>query len=344
MNQDLQSHVKQMREQGYSDEQIKEQLIRAGWDFEQLNKFFTQNGGVSQESNHNELDRSSLGKIGKFKSSKMIVRASWNLLKKDKEAMWFPIFSSVFNLLFLIIIAGVFVLTVLNGSFESLEAYSENNTLSMVEIIFLFVIYFVSFFITVFFEIGIIAIVHGRINGKNLTFKDGIKVALSRINKILIWSFLSALVGVILREIIERSKLLTRILVAIIGTTWSITTFFIVPVIALEDLSIKKSFGKSIFVIKKTWGETLIVNIGVGIYFGLLALLGVVIFLSSLFTGSLPIILIFGILLILYFLALMIIYSTLSTIFKFVLYEYASRGIVPPGFPPELLRRAFKKR
>lgn len=330
-----------MHEQGYSDAQIKEQLIKSGWEYSVVDAYFQKN--TSKPKIQKKVGKS--GKIGKFRGSKMVVRASWNLLKQDKEAMWFPILSVITNFLFLILIFILFFFTVAGGTLEGLGIYMENETASIINYAFLFVIYFTIFFIVSFFEIGIVALAHGRVSGKDLTFKDGLKFASSRIGKIFIWSLLSASIGIILRIIFERSRLLIKIVALIIGAAWSITTYFIIPVIAIEDLSIKESFKKSVFVIKKTWGESIIVNIGVSLFFGLLGFAGFLVFVLSIFMANSGLVMIVtGILLVIYLFTLTVISATLSTIFKYVLYQYASTGVVPPGFSPELLNNAFKKR
>ena len=95
--------------------------------------------------------------------------------------------------------------------------------------------------------------------------------------------------------------------------------------------------------IRKTWGETIIINLGVGLLFGILMVLGIfvgltfVIIVQGLFMTVVAIALV-----IIYLLSLTIISSSLNAIFKLALYEYARTGIVPQGFSPELIQNAVK--
>ncbi|KKT40936.1 MAG: hypothetical protein UW30_C0015G0007 [Candidatus Giovannonibacteria bacterium GW2011_GWA2_44_13b] len=280
-------------------------------------------------------------KIGKFKASKMIARESWNLLKQDKEMMFFPVFSAAVMLIIALIGGAIFFFNVLGGDIAALETYAAKDSGNL-EIIFLFIIYFLSAFIVVFFQAGIVTIVNGRLKGQDLTFKDGFQNALKHIGEILLWSLVSASAGVILRAVAERSKILGRIVVFFLGTAWSILTFFIVPVLIIDDISMGESLKKSAAIIKKTWGESIIINIGVSVYFAFLGLLGVIVFAATLFSGNLIIIISGGVLLLIYLILLAIISETLSTIFKVVLYEYASTGVLPQGFSPETIRAAFR--
>lgn len=280
-------------------------------------------------------------KVGKFKASKMLVMESWNILKQDKEMMLFPVFSVITNVVLFFLICLAFFFLALGGSLAKLDDGSVSGGL---QIAFLFITYFVSVAVVTFFQAGIISIAQGRMRGEDLSFSDGFNNAIKHLGKIFIWALIAATVGTILRLIAERSKLLGKIVVAILGAAWNILTFFIVPVIVTEDLSIKDSLKKSASIIGKTWGETVIISIGVGLYFMILTLLGIVFFLATLFTQSGIVISIAAILVVFYIMALAIISSTLDTIFRIILYEYANTGNVPQGFSREVIAMAFKKK
>lgn len=281
--------------------------------------------------------------MGKFRASKLLARESWKLLMHDKEMLLFPIISSIVNVVAIVAIIAIFFFFVIGGDVDRLE---QSGSLSNVIVIaYVFVTYFAATFITVFFQAGIIAIAHGRLNGNDLTFTDGLKIAFAKSDKIFIWSLISATVGTILRLISEKSdNLIAKIISGLLGAAWAILTFFIVPVIIIENISTKDSMKKSVETIKKTWGETVIINIGVGLYFMLLALLGVAIFIALLLTGKAFIIFPALALLMVYLTVLTVISSTLSTVFRVVLYEYATTGKVTEGFSSEIVQMAFQRK
>ncbi|MEI7890563.1 MAG: DUF6159 family protein [bacterium] len=280
-------------------------------------------------------------KIGKFKASKMLVVESWNILKQDKEMMLFPIFSVITNVVCFVLILVAFFFLALGGNIAKLNS---DVTARGLEIALTFVLYFVSISIATFFQAGVVSIAQGRMKGEDLSFSDGFNNAIGHIGKIVVWALISATVGTILRFIAERSKLLGKIIVSLLGSAWSILTFFVVPVIVSEELSIKDSLKKSASIIGKTWGEAVIINIGVGLYFMLLSVIGIAVFVAALFVQNIIVIGIVSALLVLYLMALMVISSTLDTIFKIVLYEYANTGKVPQGFSPEVIAMAFGKK
>ena len=120
-------------------------------------------------------------------------------------------------------------------------------------------------------------------------------------------------------------------------------TFFIAPVLIAEDLSVQESLKKSANIIKKVWGESVIINAGVGIFFILLFFIGLIVFVAALFTANTTIIVAALIALLVYAVILSVISSTLSVVYRVVLYEYANSGNVPQGFSAEVITAAFKE-
>ena len=60
---------------------------------------------------------------------------------------------------------------------------------------------------------------------------------------------------------------------AIIGFAWSVATFLVVPVLVVEKVGPLDAIKRSASLLRKTWGEQLVGNFGIGLVFGLLVLL-----------------------------------------------------------------------
>lgn len=280
--------------------------------------------------------------MGKWKASITIVKQSWALLLEDKEIMWFPVLSSLTGLLALIVMATGYFFLSLGGDWSSFQEGSESQ-MNADSYALLFVYYLVMMFIVNFFETGIYIIVHARFNGGDLNFRDGINGAIENSWKIFIWSCISATVGVVLRAISDRSKLIGKIVAMLLGAAWTILTYFSLPALIIGKKGIVDSFKESASLIRRTWGEAIIINLGVGLFFsGLFFLLfalciGIAILVPS-FTVIIGLIIFFVIAII----VLSVISSALSSIFKLALYEYATTGRVPNGFSAELVQHAVK--
>ncbi len=264
---------------------------------------------------------------------------SWKILKKDKELMWFPIITGITTILLTVsfIIPG----TLITKKFDE-------ETSQMAFYVLGFLYYLISYFIVIYFNSGLIACAKIRLDGGNPTFGDGMKVARQHIGKIFLWSFVAATVGMILRAIANKQKTLGRIVIALIGTAWNIVTYFIAPVLIFENLGVFESIKKSGSTFKATWGENAIGSISMGIIFLLLGLLGIVPLILMFFilpgksAGMISFISIATIVgVVLYWLMLSIINTTLKGIFITALYKYATTGEVAEGFSPELIKSSF---
>lgn len=282
-------------------------------------------------------------KIGKFKASKMIVKESWALLQQDKEIMWFPVLSTISSLIALVIMGVLFFVLVMGGDINAFEGETK-QTAGGLEYVLAIVYYTIMFFIINFFQAGMYIIAHGRMNGHDLTFSDGIRGAQEAAGKIFLWSLISATVGVILRLIAERSKLIGKIVVAILGSAWNILTYFSLPSLVIGKVSVIDSFKMSADTIRKTWGETIIITIGTGLFFSLIVLAGIAVGITiMILVPTLVVFIAVGGLLFAFILAIAIVSTSLEAIFKLALFEYARTGVVPKGFSPELIQNAVKR-
>ncbi len=282
-------------------------------------------------------------KIGKWKASKIIVKESFNVLMQDKEVMWFPVMSAITTLLAAIILIATGYFVIFNGNIESVDLES-NKTLSNVVIYsVLFICYLVGFFITNFFQAGLYLVVQSRFNGVNIGFKDGINEAKKHINKIFVWSLISATVGLVLQIIADKFKLVGRIIASVFGAAWNILTFFSLPALIIGKTTIKESFNESATIIRKTWGETIIVNLGVTLFFSVITFLVFALFIGLIvIVPTVGMIIPVGILFVIYVIAMSVVSSTLGQIFKLVLYNYAKTGNIPAGFSADIVQAAIK--
>ena len=101
-------------------------------------------------------------KLGKWKASKMLIRQSLNLLKKDKEVLLFPILASGSILIITIIMIVISIF-----AFDAKEILlQEGNTESLPTgwYICLFIMYTITMFVTTYFQAGLVTVVDARIN------------------------------------------------------------------------------------------------------------------------------------------------------------------------------------
>ena len=273
----------------------------------------------------------------------MIVSQSWEILKKDKEIMWFPVCSTIVSLAALVVLGIALFLVMLGGDIENFKEIKEGEPVGMFSYVALFVYYLVMYFIANFFTAGIFIIVHGRFNGQDLSFQDGINGAIANSGKIFWWSFISATVGVVLQIISDKSKLVGKLVVGLLGAAWGILTYFSLPSLIIGKTSVADSFKQSASVIRKTWGETIIINLGVGLFFGLLVFLALALMIGVIILApTFPVVISMLLLFVIFIVLITIISSSLGAIFKLALFEYATTGKIPDGFSRELIQNAVR--
>ena len=267
-----------------------------------------------------------------FRRSYAIFVESLRVLAKDKEILIFPVLSGIITII-------AFVTIVFAGHSSGLlrEFQAGNRVLGYVV---LFVWYFVSWFIVLFFNVAVIACASIRLRGGDPTIADGFRASMQHLGRIAVWALISATVGVILRVIAERAKLIGRIISGLLGAAWSIATYFIVPVMIFEGRSIGDSVKQSTQLVAKTWGESLIAAGGIGAFIMLLAVGGLALPIAAIFISPTAALVALGVMVV-YWIALSIVSAALSGIFRTALYLYATEGRTPAGFTPEYVQNAF---
>ena len=197
--------------------------------------------------------------MGKFSRSWALVKQSFAILRSDKQLMLFPVLSAISCFLVTAVIAtgGAFVLLPARaGALAAGVPFRANQ--SPLFLPGLFLLYVVNYFVIVFFNVALVGVANSRLMGGVWTFRDGIELAWERKGTILQWAFVAATVGVILRTLEERMGLIGRIIMRIIGVAWALACYFVVPVLAFEDLSPIEAVKRSAKLFKDTWGEKVI--------------------------------------------------------------------------------------
>jgi hypothetical protein len=270
--------------------------------------------------------------MNSIKRSYAIFKESLTVLGKDKELLIFPFLSGIITI---VAFASMVFVGVTTGLVEQLGG--RNNPLPYVV---LFVWYFVSWFIVLFFNVAVVHCASIRLKGGDPTVGDGFRASMQHIGSIALWALISATVGLILRTVAERSKIIGRIVAGILGAAWATATYFIVPVMIFERRSIKESIKQSTTLIAKTWGETLVAAGGIGLITMMFAVAGLALPIIGFFISPMAALIGLGIMIV-YWISLSILTAALSGIFRTALYLYATEGRTPPGFSVDFVQNAF---
>jgi hypothetical protein len=275
-----------------------------------------------------------------FRRSWELTKASLGVLRSDKELLLFPLISFFALVVVTISFAVPWALT---GGLTDIE----RGQPGILTYVLAFLFYLVTYTVMFFFQTALVGAAMIRLEGGDPTLGDGFRIAFSRLPQIIGYALIAATVGMILRWINERAGIVGQIVAGIIGFAWSVATFLVVPVLVVEKVGPIEAVKRSGSLLRKTWGEQLVGNVGIGLVFGLLAVLALVVgvvLMVSLVQSSLMLALVVLVLTILVVGVLGLIGSAASGIFTASLYRYATKGDPGAAFRADTMSAAFRQK
>lgn len=270
-----------------------------------------------------------------FGRSWQLVKASYSVLKQDKELLWFPVMSFIATIIATIVMITPIAAT---GIFEA--AASETGEISSgqatVAFVMTFLFYFVMYSIVIYFNSALIGAALIRMDGGDPTVRDGFQIANSRLGSILGWAAIAATVGLILDTLSNMARdsdnvamaIIGQIIIGLVGFAWNLLTFLVIPVLVVENIGPIEAIKRSGTLFKGTWGENVTGSFSMGlIQFLVIIVVGLVIglpliLLASAMNAAFMWVLAVGTLLIL-FAGISLFFAALGGIFQAALYKYA---------------------
>ncbi len=273
----------------------------------------------------------------KFARSWTLVKASAAVLRADKELLWFPVISSIAAFL----VAVSFVVPSLMAGLFDRGAGPLSITVG-------FLFYLSQYFVIFFFNSALIGAAMIRLDGGDPTVADGLRIARSRIGPILGYAAIAAVVGLLIRALERRSKRLGSMVARVLGAAWTVSTFLVVPVLVAQNVGPIDAIKESFSLLKKSWGENLIGNVGLGLVFGVLMFaavaLGISVVVAAAMTAGSTAAIVLGGVVGLGLIALAATQAALTGIYQAAVYRYAVDGHAPAGFDGAALQVAFQRK
>jgi hypothetical protein len=277
---------------------------------------------------------------GRFARSLELAKASWSVVRADKELMLLPVLSVI---AMLVVVGSFAVPIVALGALDAAAAHAEPGPGSWLAGL---AFYILAYFVGIFFNTALVGAAMIRMDGGNPTVADGLRIAWQRVGRIFGYACIAATVGLLLRMLEERVGWLGRLIVRLIGVGWALASFLVVPVMVTRDVGPVEAVKESAGLLRETWGENLIGTVGLGFVFGVVyVVLGIVCVGGTLVAAALnlPALVAFVVLLaVVAGLVTAALQATMQGVYAAALYRYAT-GHDPavPGFPPDLMRQAF---
>lgn len=275
--------------------------------------------------------------LQKFSRSWTLVKASAAVLRSDKELMWLPVLSGLATLL---VLATFAIPTVALRVFE--------NGFGVGGALLAFAFYFCQYSVIIFFNSALVAAAMIRLEGGDPTVSDGLRAARARLPAILGYAAIAATVGMLLQALKNKdNNFIVRLIGSGLGAAWTLATFLVVPVLVAQNVGPIEALKRSVELLKRTWGENAIGQVGIGAAFGLITAAVVAVGIgAAILAAQVSGVLAVGVAIafVLAVLLLGIYQAALSGIYSAALYRYAQDGRAPAGFEARALEGAFAPR
>ncbi len=276
----------------------------------------------------------------RIENSWMLVKASWNVLRADKELLIFPVVSALATLLVTITFFIPAIVT-----FAASSSLGREGSFNPAWIIFMAAFYVIQYTIIFFCNTALVGAAMIRLKGGDPTVRDGFRIAFEHVGQIVSYALIAATVGMFLRWLSERG-LLGRIVSGFIGLSWNIATYLVVPVLVVENVGPVDAIKRSTSLLRKTWGEQIVGNVGISVVFGLIMFgliviaVPLIVTVASAKSISLVLVILAGLIVVLIGLGLFS--SALNGIYTAAVYRYATEGQAGDFFETELVQNAFR--
>ena len=266
-----------------------------------------------------------------MKNGWAITKASLKVVSKDPEFLILPV------------IVGVIMLGVLASFFVGGLFFSKLNW------VFAVLFYMISFTLSYFIQAMVLEGAKVRFAGGDPNLGTAFSAAVKKIDKIVLLAIISSIVSIIVQVIRGEGEkkgglggIAIQLIASLIGASWTVVSYFSLPVILNEDVSVFKSFPRSVELFKKTWGENISSSVSLLVLY-LPAVLFFLLAIASLFVGLVALTLIFAGLFLLSLFLGAVIGSVAKSIIAQALYQYASTGKVPSIMPEEQVKGFYGK-
>ncbi|MEH3054053.1 MAG: DUF6159 family protein [Patulibacter minatonensis] len=273
--------------------------------------------------------------MGRIQTGWELTKESWSVVKADRSLVLFPVVAGVATVV-------TFAFWFAIGAAGWSAADSEWGALPAL----ILGIYAVTV-IGQFAAVALAACAQRSLHGADTTFGEGVAAARKVLPQILVWAFISAAVGALisaLQSVLREGvgALLSSLIGGLANATWSIATFFVVPLIALEGTKPTDAIKQSSRLIRQQWGEGLVGSASIGLITFLLGFLPAMLIIFAGVATDVEAIMVLAVVVgVGLMIAASVIQVTLNTVFRVALYRFATTGEAPGAFQSAQLEHAF---
>ncbi len=280
-----------------------------------------------------------------------LVRSSWWVLWHHSDLLFFPLLT-VAGAALMLTSLGLVVLLWLDFDVQRVV-----DAPGWVQPLLSYGWFVISYAIGIYANTALITVVMRLFRGEPADFGAGWRLATARLPSILAYALIMATIGMIFRYILRPVGFLGRLLgpmlertiiFTLAGLAWHLVPYFVVPIIVSGEVHPLHALQRSADLIKRTWGNDVVVNASVWLIFAVpLFLVGLV--AGPALTWAVTTLNEWVVTATVYVLLMLVLLTLLfkmamDGIFSAAAYEYATAGRAVEHFHPEDLQRAFGSR
>jgi hypothetical protein len=266
--------------------------------------------------------------MGRVRTGWRLARASWSVLRADSSLAIYPAVAVIVAMLAFWVVAGVGI------------AVGQGLSAPWLTVAFLVAGIYAAVYFIVYFNVALAAAAQQSIDGRDTGLRDGLTLARNRRGLIAKWALLEVVLGLVVSVLGSLlsdagARTLSSLISATAGFAWSVATFFVIPVLALEGLGPRAAITRSIDLIRSRWGEAVVGRTGIGAVVFLIAFLpvcGLAVLATKLDPVNPALAGVAYALCTLGAVVTIVLGSALSVIFRVELYRYATAGELTGGF------------
>jgi ABC-type multidrug transport system fused ATPase/permease subunit len=277
--------------------------------------------------------------MSRFGRSWRLAQSSWAVIRDNRALLRFPLISSVTST-----ILGLIALVILWS--VGLIDTGTDGEISIPGLIGLFILYLVTYTVVIFCNVALVSEVMAIFSGRPAGSTSGWEVARSEIRNIVGYAAIAATVGVILSLISGKGGRAGEIAAALGSAAWSLATFLVVPVLVVEQVGPADALKRSASLLRRTWGEQIIGNAGIGIVSGLATVivvaLGAGLVWLAWLTSVTALVVLAVIVAVIAIAIVLVITSALGSVYGAAVYRYATDQTAEGFEAIDLLPNAFR--
>ena len=178
-----------------------------------------------------------------------------------------------------------------------------------------------------FFNAAVVHCATQYFDGENPSVRDGLGAAWDARRAIAVWAVTAATLGTVFYVIDEKFGVFGSLARLVFDLAWALLTFFVVPVIVLEDTAdIRTILRESGTAFKDTWGESVTASLGISFALIPVGAVGLLFLGSAYFTASGAEAWLLGSIGFVIIVASMVAAQVLGMVARTALYRYARAG------------------